>query len=181
MKRRDVIKNTVLGALTGTAGLLSGTNEAISQKYSNATRGLPPLKITNVKAIHTYPNGTGLGVVKVETSEPGLYGIGCATGIRRYVSITAAVDDYLAPFCKGKVVDNIEDLWQTAYVSSYWRNGPILNSAMSGLDQALWDIKGKRAALLWTAMPMPAAVTLPHLKTVSADLWKKDTGMYASN
>ena len=34
-------------------------------------------------------------------------------------------------------------MWQTAYVSAYWRNGPVLNGALCGLDEALWDISGE--------------------------------------
>ena len=61
--------------------------------------------------------------------------------------VVTAIDKYLNDFCVGRDVDNIEDMWQGAYVSSYWRNGGVLNNALSGLDQALWDIKGKRAGM----------------------------------
>ena len=145
ISRRDVLKGLGLGTAATTFGALSGTNEAIASVFSAATRGLPPLKITKVKAIATCPNGIELIVVKVETSEPGLYGLGCATFRQRARPVISAINDYLNDFCVGKDADNIEDLWQTAYVSSYWRNGPVLNNALSGVDQALWDIKGKRA------------------------------------
>jgi mannonate dehydratase len=110
-------------------------------------KGLSPLKITDVKAILTAPANIRLIVVKVQTSEPGLYGLGCATFTQRARVVETAVDKYLRPFLLGKDPLNIEDLWQSLFVSSYWRSGPVLNNAMSGVDMALWDILGKRAGL----------------------------------
>ncbi len=143
LNRRNLIKG--VGALS--LGLGTGVFNPLqaAEKAKTRPKGLPPLKITNVKAIATCPEGTELIIVKVETSEPGLYGIGCATFRQRAHAVVAAINKSLNDFCVGKDVDNIEDLWQTTYQSSYWRNGPVLNNALSGLDQALWDIKGKRA------------------------------------
>jgi mannonate dehydratase len=144
MDRRKMLRMAGSVAV-GAVGLLNQKSEALAQTYSKATRGLPPLKITSVRTIKTSPAGGNYVVVKVETSEPGLYGVGCATLTTRGDAVVTALDEFLAPFALGRDPANIEDMWQTAYVSSYWRNGPVLNGALAGLDEALWDIKGKRA------------------------------------
>ena len=146
ISRRNAVKLLTAGSTAGMLGLLGSPETRAENRVIPAyAKGMPPVKIKSVKAIATAPEGSNLIVVKVETTEPGLYGLGCATFTQRAMAVVTAIDSYLNDFCVGKDVDNIEDMWQSAYVSSYWRNGPVLNNALSGLDEALWDIKGKRA------------------------------------
>lgn len=144
--RRDVLK-------TGGAGLLglvtpvSAQQAAANQAVAQATRGMPSPIIRDISVIETAPGNVRLSVVKVTTDQPGLYGYGCATFTQRADLVKPAVERYLKPLLVGKPADRIEDTWHMAYFSSYWRNGPVLNNAISGVDQALWDIKGRQAGM----------------------------------
>src|SRR6266498_3788977 len=132
MNRRDLIKTLGLGTAAASLGWLGKSEANSAEPNATPNKALPPLKITKVRAIQTAPQRTRLVVVKVESSEPGLYGLGCATFNQRPLAVVTAVEEYLDPFARGRDADNIEDLWQNAH---------------SGLDMALWDIKGKRANL----------------------------------
>ncbi|MBZ5581226.1 MAG: starvation-sensing protein RspA [Acidobacteriia bacterium] len=108
---------------------------------------MPSPKIKDVSVIATQPGGVRLVVVKITTDQDGLYGYGCATFTQRADLVVPAIEKYLKPFLVGKPADRIEDTWQACYDSSYWKNGPVLNNAISGVDQALWDIKGRQAGM----------------------------------
>ena len=141
MRRRDM-----LGAAGGAAASLLAAREANAQEQvARASRGMPSPKIKDVQVIECAPQGSRLTVVKIVTDQPGLYGYGCATFTQRADLIKPAVEKYLRPLLIGKPADRIEDTWQMCYDSSYWKNGPVENNAISGVDQALWDIKGRMA------------------------------------
>ncbi len=122
--------------------------------------------IREIRTLLIQPDNQVLVIVKVTTSEPGLYGWGCATFTQRFHAVRAAVDRHLAPLLAGRGVNAIEDLWQLGNVNGYWRNGPVLNNALGGVDMALWDIKGKLAGMpcyeLWGGMSRPAAALYAH-------------------
>ncbi|MBL8238294.1 MAG: starvation-sensing protein RspA [Bryobacterales bacterium] len=113
-----------------------------------ALAGLPKLTIKDVKVITTSGGARyRWAFLKIITSEPGLYGIGSANNLFQTDAVIAALQSHLRPWLIGKDPDQIEDLWQSSHLKTYWRNGPVNNNVLAAMDMALWDIKGKRAGM----------------------------------
>ena len=80
--------------------------------------------------------------LRVETSD-GLVGWGEPIVEGRAATVATAVEELMDTCVVGEDPSRIEDLWQTMYRGGFYRGGPILMSAIAGIDEALWDIKGK--------------------------------------
>jgi mannonate dehydratase len=90
-----------------------------------------------------YGPGRNYVTVRLETRD-GLVGWGDATLNGRERAVEAALAEHIIPELEGRDANRVEDVWQTLFRHTYWRGGPVLNSALSGVDMALWDLKGKR-------------------------------------
>ena len=106
MKRRDALRSL---SLAGGASLLASGRtlaEAMSPApnaaYTQAVKGTAPVKIRNITTVLTAPNRIRLVIVKVETTEPGLVGWGCATFTQRALVVQTAIEQYLKPFLLGR-------------------------------------------------------------------------------
>ena len=77
------------------------------------------------------------------TTDDGIVGWGEPIVEGRADTVAACVTE-MSEYLIGQPSNNIEDLWQLLYRGGFYRGGPVLTSAISGIEQALWDIKGKR-------------------------------------
>ena len=96
------------------------------------------MKITDVKA---FPVGEFV-YVKLVTDE-GLHGIGEASLSGRSLGVVEVMNRHLKPLLIGQDATRIEHIWQDIFRGTFWRGGPVLQSALAGIDIALWDLAGK--------------------------------------
>lgn len=99
------------------------------------------VKITDAKVIVCSP-GRNFVTLKVFTDE-GIYGLGDATLNGMEKAVATYLEDYCIPVLIGKDPANTEDIWHYFYRGAYWKRGSVTMTAVSAIDMALWDIKGK--------------------------------------
>ena len=99
------------------------------------------MRITDAKVILCSP-GRNFVTLKL-TTEDGIYGLGDATLNGRELAVASYLNDHVLPLLIGRDARRIEDTWQYLYKGAYWRRGPVTMAAVSAVDTALWDIRGK--------------------------------------
>jgi galactonate dehydratase len=97
------------------------------------------MKIRSMKLYKVPPRWLFLKI----TTESGLVGWGEPVIEGKADTVAAAVEE-MKDYLIGKEAGHIEDIWQMLYRGAFYRGGPVLMSAISGIEQALWDIKGKK-------------------------------------
>jgi mannonate dehydratase len=157
LERRSLLKWALVsgGAVLASSPLAGAAPSPKEEKaqgdFERATRGMPAPRIRDLTVIEVGGGGVNDStVVKVTTDQAGLYGYGCATTTfpgGRAKLIQPAVEQYLKPLVTGRTTDRIEQIWQLCYMSSYYKNDTVLNCAIAGLCDALWDIKGRQAGM----------------------------------
>lgn len=134
LSRRSAIQS-VLG-LAGTGLLLPLSSYAEQPAYSPTKYG--EVKITRLETFLVKPRWIFL---KIHT-DAGVVGLGEPLLEGRALTIQTAIQE-IEPYLVGKDPRQVVHHWQAIYRHAFYRGGPILTSALSGIDQALWDIKGK--------------------------------------
>ena len=150
MKRRSFLGTGLLGAtMTSGAraadlcgcGMYAQAPAAPADPMAGVSSGV---KITNMKVFGvslTPESDRPYVFVKLETNQ-GLVGWGEGTLEGKAAAVIACINDF-KEFVIGKDPLQVEHHWQSMYVHSFYRAGPVIGSAISGIDQAMWDLRGK--------------------------------------
>ena len=150
LQRRSLLKNTAaatigLGAMNAVSGAEAHAEEIIQPRapipeivQQARPTARESVKITRLETFLVKPRWLFL---KVHTNA-GVVGLGEPITEGRALTCAAAIKE-IEPYLVGKDPRAVVHHWQAIYRHAFYRGGPILTSALSGIDQALWDIKGK--------------------------------------
>src|SRR5574341_1931369 len=150
LQRRSLLKNTAaatigFGALNAVPGAEAHSEEIIQPRAPIPEIVQQPrptaresVKITKLETFLVKPRWLFL---KVHTNA-GVVGLGEPITEGRALNCATAIKE-IEPYLVGKDPRSVTHHWQAIYRHAFYRGGPILTSALSGIDQALWDIKGK--------------------------------------
>jgi galactonate dehydratase len=140
MKKRTSRRSVIHAAFAGTGLGLFAPAEALAQAKGNNAPITPKekMKITKLETMLVKPRWLFL---KMHT-DVGIVGLGEPITEGRALTCQTAVKE-LEPYLIGKDPRAVVHHWQAIYRHAFYRGGPILTSVLSGVDQALWDIKGK--------------------------------------
>src|SRR5579863_146342 len=100
------------------------------------------IKITDVRVRIMGVKGRNWIFVFIDT-DAGITGVGEATTEYHEQAVAAMIEHHMASWLRGEDALRIEFLWQRMFRQFWWRTGVVATSALSGIDQALWDIAGK--------------------------------------
>src|SRR5438067_5597952 len=128
MNRREALAATAAGL--GAVAMAPADEPPVNPKGA--------LKITKLETFLVQPRWLFL---KVHT-DAGIVGLGEPVVEGRAETVAAAVKE-IEPYLVGKDPRQVTHHWQAIYRHAFYRGGPVLTSALSGIDMALWDIKGK--------------------------------------
>lgn len=131
MNPKRVSRRGLLAGLSAVPAAASAQNAPIKPRE--------PLKITKLETFLVKPRWLFL---KIHTNVKEIYGLGEPITEGRALTCAAAVKE-IEPYLVGKDPRAVVHHWQAIYRHAFYRGGPILTSALSGVDMALWDIKGK--------------------------------------
>lgn len=134
--RRTFFKKAFASAVAGTLGISAMQASRENDPFYQPRPGA--IKITKLETFKVKPRFLFL---KVHTDQ-GLVGLGEPITEGRADTCATAVQE-IAPYLVGKDPRRVMHHWQAIYRHAFYRGGPILTSALSGIEQALWDIKGK--------------------------------------
>jgi len=147
-KKFEISRRTAIQSVLGVAGMgimslpessyAIGTGNKVKASTMEQIRGNGEVKITKLETFLVKPRWIFL---KIHT-DAGVFGLGEPLLEGRALTIQTAIKE-IEPYLIGKDPRNVVHHWQAIYRHAFYRGGPILTSALSGIDQALWDIKGK--------------------------------------